>query len=73
MSEIPNTAADFERWLDDRRSAMPADLQVKAERALLTLKSLTSSNATDSKAFMAASAADVRAFAEAWAAHSANH
>lgn len=70
---VPTTARDFQSWLDEQRSSMPPAIQVLAERALLTLQSLDQKNAAESKVFMAESAADVRAFAEAWAAHSANH
>jgi len=70
---VPATARDFESWLDEQRSSMPPAIQVMAERALLTLQSLDQVNATKSEAFMAASRADLRAFAEAWAAHNANH
>lgn len=73
MNDIPTTAREFENWLDEQRALMPPAIQVMAERALLTLQSLDQKNATESKAFMASSAADVRAFAEAWAAHRITH
>lgn len=70
---VPTTAREFQGWLDEQRASMPPAIQVMAERALLTLQSLNQKNAANSEAFIAASKADLRAFAEAWAAHNANH
>jgi hypothetical protein len=67
-------AREFERWLEEQdKSAWPTELMVKAQRALLTFKSLDQPNAENAPpSFMAASKADLAAFTEAYAAFSAS-
>jgi hypothetical protein len=67
MTDIPQTAEEFEAWLL-RTPPMPPDLYTLGRHALLTLRSLNQANAAKSPAFMKASADDLKAFADAYTA-----
>jgi hypothetical protein len=68
MTDIPQTAEEFDLFRERHVNLWPNSLWRLSRAAALTMRSLNQANAAKSHAFMEASRKDLQAFAEAYTA-----
>lgn len=76
MTDIPQTAKEFDRWVVEKSTAegWPIELLNQAERVSLALGTLDQKAAEQGSILKTEAAKDVKAFADAYAAFkAANH